>query len=91
MLAMTLGNGVSRNFKSPGTSAKSMAMLRSALLEAQEYQKKMKEKDPEKAEEIIRGFAGVESMIGVDATSTVVERGSRRSDARTGVCSRGEG
>ncbi|MGK7371007.1 MAG: amidohydrolase family protein [Candidatus Halalkalibacterium sp. M3_1C_030] len=37
MIAMTLGSGVSRNFKTPGTRAKGMAMLRQKFIEAQEY------------------------------------------------------
>ena len=37
MLAATLGNAVSSNFQSPGTSAKGIAMLRSALHGAQAY------------------------------------------------------
>ena len=37
MLAATLGNAVSSNFQSPGTSAKGIAMLRSALHGAQSY------------------------------------------------------
>jgi len=37
MLATTLGNAVSSNFQSPGTSAKGIAMLRSALHGAQAY------------------------------------------------------
>lgn len=41
MLAITIGPSVRSNFKSPGTSAKEIAMLRTELLKAQEYQKKM--------------------------------------------------
>lgn len=37
MVAMTLGEGVERNFEKPGTRAKSVAMLREALLDAQAY------------------------------------------------------
>ncbi len=37
MLAATLGNAVSSNFQSPGTSAKGIAMLRSAFHGAQAY------------------------------------------------------
>ena len=37
MLAATLGNAVSSNFESPGTSSKGVAMLRSALFGAQAY------------------------------------------------------
>ena len=37
MLAATLGNAVSSNFQSPGTSSKGVAMLRGALIGAQEY------------------------------------------------------
>ncbi len=48
MLAMTLGESVSDNFKSPGTTAKSIAMLRAALLDAQAYQKKMANEDKTK-------------------------------------------
>jgi imidazolonepropionase-like amidohydrolase len=48
MLAMTLGSDVSENFKSPGTTAKSIAMLRTALLDAQAYQKKLANEDKTK-------------------------------------------
>jgi len=41
MLAMTLGNSVKGNFTSPGTESKEIAMLRTELLKAQTYQKKM--------------------------------------------------
>ena len=37
MLAATLGNAVSSNFQSPGTSSKGVAMLRGALIDAQAY------------------------------------------------------
>ena len=37
MLAATLGRAVASNFESPGTAAKGVAMLRGALLDAQEY------------------------------------------------------
>ena len=49
MLTMTLGATVGRNFKSPGTRAKGMAMLRSDFLKAQEYRKKMSAKEKDKA------------------------------------------
>lgn len=48
MVAFTLGSSVSSNFRSPGTSAKSVAMLRADFLKAQDYLKKMENKDPEK-------------------------------------------
>jgi imidazolonepropionase-like amidohydrolase len=41
MLAMSLGNTVKGNFTSPGTEAKEISMLRTELLKAQVYQKKM--------------------------------------------------
>lgn len=41
MMAMTIGPSVRRNFKSPGTTAKEIAMLRTELIKAQEYQGKM--------------------------------------------------
>lgn len=44
-IAITLGNSVARNFESPGNRAKSVAMLRTALLEAQAYAAKRKDKD----------------------------------------------
>lgn len=48
MMAMTLGPSVERNFTSPGTSAKQVAMIRSELLKAQTYQKKRADKDSTK-------------------------------------------
>jgi imidazolonepropionase-like amidohydrolase len=40
MVAATLGPGIGRNFDSPGTRSKNIAMLRQALIRAQEYQQK---------------------------------------------------
>lgn len=40
MLAMTIGPSVSRNFDTPGTRAKGVAMLRQKLIEAQAYAQK---------------------------------------------------
>ncbi len=48
MLAITLGSGVSRNFRSPGTRAKGVAMLREELIKAQSYNKKMANEDESK-------------------------------------------
>ena len=42
MLAATLGNAVSSNFASPGTSSKGVAMLRGALFAAQAYAARMR-------------------------------------------------
>ncbi len=48
MVAFTMGSGVSRNFKSPGTRSKGIAMLRQEFLKARDYMKKQESKDPEK-------------------------------------------
>jgi imidazolonepropionase-like amidohydrolase len=40
MLAMTLGSGVRRNFDSPGTRSKAVAVLRQELIKAKEYAEK---------------------------------------------------
>jgi len=40
MVAFTLGNSVSSNYSSPGTSAKGMAILRQQFINAQEYAEK---------------------------------------------------
>lgn len=48
MVAFTFGESVSGNFKSPGTSAKQVAMLRSEFLKAQDYMKRKGAKDPDK-------------------------------------------
>ncbi|MGH2568945.1 MAG: amidohydrolase family protein, partial [Bacteroidota bacterium] len=48
MVAFTLGASVSQNFTSPGTRSKSVAMVRSEFLKAQDYIRKMKDKDPAK-------------------------------------------
>ena len=45
MVAATLGPSVSSRFQSPGTRAKSIAMLREALLKAQDYRAKMDDED----------------------------------------------
>ncbi|MDX2129707.1 MAG: amidohydrolase family protein [Chloroherpetonaceae bacterium] len=47
-VAMTLGSLVGQNFKKPGTRAKGIAMLRTELIKAREYGKKMLEKDASK-------------------------------------------
>jgi imidazolonepropionase-like amidohydrolase len=48
MLAMTIGPDVSGNFSSPGNKAKQMSMIRTELLKAKEYLKKMADKDSAK-------------------------------------------
>ncbi len=47
MVAMTLGPDVQSNFKSPGTSAKSVAMLRQEFIKAEEYARKLREAKPD--------------------------------------------
>jgi len=44
MLVFRLGQGVGKNFKSPGTRSKGIAMLRTQLIKAQEYRKKLSAK-----------------------------------------------
>ncbi|MEI8053584.1 MAG: amidohydrolase family protein [Bacteroidota bacterium] len=48
MLAMTIGPEVSDNFSSPGTKAKQISMIRTELFKAQDYLKKMSDKDSTK-------------------------------------------
>jgi len=48
MVAFTLGDIVSQNFQSPGTRAKSVAMIRSEFIKARDYLEKKRSKDPEK-------------------------------------------
>ena len=48
MLAMSLGTSVEANFTSPGTKSKEIAMLRTELIKAQAYEKKMSSKDSTK-------------------------------------------
>lgn len=48
MVAFTMGPSVSRNFKSPGTRSKGVAMLGQEFLKAQDYIQKQGNKDPEK-------------------------------------------
>ncbi len=48
MLAMTIGPDVSGHFSSPGTKAKQMSMIRTELLKAKDYLKKMSDKDSTK-------------------------------------------
>ena len=45
MLAATLGRSVASNFESPGTSAKGVAMLRGALIDAQAYRDRARRAD----------------------------------------------
>ena len=53
MVAMTLGPSIERNFKSPGTRAKSVAMIREALMKAQDYGAKEKREKRELRNEIL--------------------------------------
>jgi imidazolonepropionase-like amidohydrolase len=48
MLAMTIGPSVSEHFSSPGTKAKQVAMIRTELMKAQQYLKKMTTTDSNK-------------------------------------------
>jgi imidazolonepropionase-like amidohydrolase len=48
MIAITLTDAVRANFKTPGTRAKSVSMLRTELMAAQEYRRKMVNADPSK-------------------------------------------
>jgi imidazolonepropionase-like amidohydrolase len=48
MLAMSIGSSVQANFTSPGTRSKEIAMLRTELLKAQGYEKKLQSKDSTK-------------------------------------------
>ncbi len=45
MVVFTLGPGVTSNFSSPGTRSKSVAMLRSEFMKAQEYQQRRETSD----------------------------------------------
>jgi len=47
-VAFTLGATVRENFQKPGTRSKGVAMLREKFIEAQDYARKMKSKDPSK-------------------------------------------
>jgi imidazolonepropionase-like amidohydrolase len=48
MVAFTLGESVMHNYKSPGTSAKAVAMIRSDFLKAQDYAKRLSSRDLDK-------------------------------------------
>lgn len=48
MQAISIGKSPSRHFQSPGTRAKSIAMLRADLIKAREYREKKSGKDPAK-------------------------------------------
>ena len=70
-LAVTLGPSVSSNYESPGTRAKSVAMLRQALIEAQEYAAKLEDVEDEekspardlKKEALAQALAGEIKMM----------------------------
>lgn len=47
MLAMTIGESVESRFDAPGTRSKGVAMLRKALIDAQQYDQKMSDDDAE--------------------------------------------
>ena len=44
MLTITLGSSIKHNYKTPGTRAKGVAILRTELVKAQEYMKKLEDK-----------------------------------------------
>ena len=60
MLASTLGNAVSSNFQSPGTSAKGIAMLRSALHGAQAYLEQVQKAEEAGGDENVESDDGEE-------------------------------
>jgi len=49
-IAVTLGSSVSENFKSPGNRSKNVALLRKALVEAQQYDEKRRKAEEAAAE-----------------------------------------
>ena len=51
MVVFVLGSGIRRNFESPGTRSKEIAMLREALLEAQQYAAKIEAAEASDEEE----------------------------------------
>ncbi len=61
MLASTLGNAVSSNFQSPGTSAKGIAMLRNALLGAQAYLEQVQKAEDAGNEDVLPASEGPEA------------------------------
>jgi imidazolonepropionase-like amidohydrolase len=48
MVAFTLGESVLNNYKTPGTAAKAVAIIRNEFLKAQDYAKRKSAKDPDK-------------------------------------------
>ncbi|WP_397547773.1 amidohydrolase family protein [Rhodothermus marinus] len=61
-VAATLGPMVERYFRSPGTRAKAMAMLRAELLKAQAYRRKLRASDPARRPE---PDLGMETLVRV--------------------------
>ncbi|MDE3234969.1 MAG: amidohydrolase family protein [Bacteroidota bacterium] len=80
MLAMTIGPAVQGNFPSPGTKAKQIAMLRTELIKAQDYLKKMNAKDSTKrpAEDLKLEMLGkllthdMKALITVNTTNDIM-------------------
>ncbi len=66
MLASTLGNAVSSNFQSPGTSSKGVAMLRGALIGAQAYMEQVRRAEEAGDEDESSGDDGDEDSDGHD-------------------------
>ena len=66
MLAATLGNAVSSNFQSPGTSSKGVAMLRGALIGAQAYMEQVRRAEEAGDEDESSGDDGDEDSDGHD-------------------------
>lgn len=76
-VAMTLGASVSRNFNSPGTRAKGVAMLRAELYSAQEYMKRQESDNPpnrdlnkEVLAEVLRG--NVKALITANRATEIM-------------------
>lgn len=75
-VAATLGEAVSRNFESPGTHAKTVAMLREALVAAQAYRDKQGGDDPGdrdlRNETLARVLDGEQALMITAHTSTEI-------------------
>jgi len=81
MLAMSIGTSVHANFTSPGTRSKEIAMLRTELLKAQGYDKKMQSKDSSKhpsrdipQEMLIRMLHGeIKALVSANTSTDILD------------------
>ena len=75
MMAMTLGPSVERNFQSPGTRAKTVAMIREQLIKAQAYREQMNSADGVAARDL--GMEALAHVLDGEITAMITAHRAR--------------